>query len=58
MKLLKGLFYNEEGQGLVEYAMIMGIIALGTAIALNLMGVTIERVYDTIRFELISLPWD
>jgi len=58
MKLLHGLISNEEGQGLVEYAMIMGIIALGTAIALNLMGVTIERVFDTIRFEFISLPWD
>ncbi len=58
MKLLKGLINDEDGQGLVEYAMILGIIALGTAIALNLMGTTIERVFDTLRFELISLPWD
>ncbi len=58
MNLLKRLFRDEEGQGLVEYAMILGIVAIGVAVALDLLGTSIETVFNSIRTSLIALPWD
>jgi len=58
MNLLKRLFRDEEGQGLVEYAMILGIVAIGVAVALDLLGTSIETVFNSIRVSLLALPWD
>ena len=58
MEFLKKLIRNEEGQGLVEYAMILGIVAIGVAISLNLLGGEIESIFANISSALQNLPWD
>jgi pilus assembly protein Flp/PilA len=55
MGLLRRLICNEEGQGLVEYALLLAIIALGTIFALEALGVEIINVFDGIREGLEGL---
>ncbi len=49
------LFRNEEGQGLVEYAMILGLVALIVALALQAVGLGIEALFTQIDNGLSSL---
>lgn len=51
-KLLKRLVSGEEGQGLVEYALIIGLIAIVLIVALNGMAGGIAGVFDRIRIAL------
>ncbi len=39
---------REEGQGLVEYALILVLIAIVVIIVLTLLGTTISRVFSQI----------
>jgi pilus assembly protein Flp/PilA len=48
MKLLRRLVREEEGQGLVEYAMILGLVALIVALALQSVGLGIEALFTRI----------
>jgi pilus assembly protein Flp/PilA len=43
------LFRKEEGQGLVEYAMILGLVALIVALTLQAVGVGINALFLTIE---------
>lgn len=45
--MLKFLF-NERGQGLVEYALMILLIALVIIIALSLLGVELGNTFNTI----------
>ncbi|HTV74725.1 MAG TPA: hypothetical protein VME66_13595 [Candidatus Acidoferrales bacterium] len=38
MNALKVLFYDDGGQGLVEYALIIGLIAIASILALQYFG--------------------
>ena len=46
--MLRRLFRDEEGQGLVEYAMILGLVALIVALALQSVGLGIEALFTQI----------
>jgi pilus assembly protein Flp/PilA len=39
---------REEGQGLVEYALILVLVSVVSITALTLLGTTISGVFDTI----------
>jgi pilus assembly protein Flp/PilA len=39
---------QEEGQGLVEYALILVLVSVVSITALTLLGTTISGVFDTI----------
>jgi len=58
MELLRNLIRDEEGQGLVEYAMILGIVAIGVALVLNTLGAQIEGIFTQIGNGLVNMPWD
>ena len=45
---------NEKGQGFVEYALILIIVAIGALIVLALFGEQINDLYIFIRDELIA----
>jgi pilus assembly protein Flp/PilA len=56
LKLLRRLVSEEEGQGLVEYALIIGLVAVVLIVALQSMEGGIAGVFDRIRDRLIALP--
>ena len=45
-------FHDEDGQGLVEYAMIIMLVALVVLGALRLLGVQLSPVFSTIAGNL------
>lgn len=48
MELIKKLYVEEEGQGLVEYALIIGLIALAVMAALGPVGDIIKVKFNEI----------
>ena len=48
LKNFLGKFSREEGQGLVEYALILVLIAIVVIAALKLTGTTISGIFDDI----------
>jgi pilus assembly protein Flp/PilA len=46
--LLAGVFGGEEGQGLVEYALILALIAIIAIAALTLLGGSVSSVLSTV----------
>jgi pilus assembly protein Flp/PilA len=42
------LIHSEKGQGLVEYALILVLIALAVILGLRLFGVTIQDLYQNV----------
>ncbi len=46
--MLRNFFANEEGQGLVEYALILVLIAIAVIVALGLLGTRVDAIFDRI----------
>ena len=51
-KLIKKLYRDEEGQGLVEYGLILALVAIIVIVALRLLGTktknTMQNVADSL----------
>lgn len=45
MKKVKGFVRDEEGQGLVEYALILALIAIIVIVALSILGQKVNNTY-------------
>lgn len=45
MKKVKEFVRNEEGQGLVEYALILALIAIIVIVALSILGKKVNNTY-------------
>jgi pilus assembly protein Flp/PilA len=52
MEFLRTLRDREEGQGLVEYALILAAIAIGAVVILGEIGGDITTAFETVRDEL------
>jgi pilus assembly protein Flp/PilA len=52
MESLRSLRENEEGQGLVEYALIISLVSIGLVVALGLLKTDIESVFTKITTAL------
>jgi pilus assembly protein Flp/PilA len=50
--MLKRLLYESDGQDLVEYALLVGIVALGATVALQGFSNQIANVWNTISSTL------
>ncbi len=48
LKDFLGKFSREEGQGLVEYALILVLIAIVVLVALSAMGTNINTIFEEI----------
>ena len=46
--MLRNFFAKEEGQGLVEYALIIALIALVVIVALRALGNTVNTKFEEI----------
>jgi Flp pilus assembly pilin Flp len=49
MKALKNFIVREEGQDLVEYALLAALLSIVSIVALQTLGPTIAAVWDTIN---------
>ena len=54
MELIRRFVKEEEGQGLVEYALIIGLIAVVAIAALTASGGSISTIFNTISGKLSS----
>ena len=52
MNLIRRFVREEEGQGLVEYALILGLIAVVAIAALTASGGSIKSMFGTISTKL------
>lgn len=52
MELIKKLIKGEEGQGLVEYALIVGLIALICVAAITAAGGSVKSIWGKIQTKL------
>ena len=52
MNLITRFVREEEGQGLVEYALIIGLIAVVAIAALTASGGSISKIFDTVSSKL------
>jgi pilus assembly protein Flp/PilA len=46
LKLVEKLFREEEGQGLVEYALIIGLVSVALVVALGFLKDDIAQVFS------------
>ena len=51
-RLRLGIHQEEKGQTLIEYALLVVLIAVVVIVALNLLGPQINTVFNNIRTEL------
>lgn len=48
-------FQNEEGQGMVEYAMIIGLVSVGVIALLILLGGQVTDIFTQITTQLRTI---
>lgn len=54
MKKIKGFFSEEKGQGMTEYGLILGLIALAVVVILTTFGETLTTKFTEIKDELLN----
>jgi pilus assembly protein Flp/PilA len=52
MQLAKNLWNDESGQGLAEYALLLGLIVVGVVVLIQGMGVSIKNIFGRANTEL------
>lgn len=52
VEIFKNLVVEEEGQGMTEYGLILGLIAVGVIGVIALLGDEIGTVFENLRGEM------
>jgi Flp pilus assembly pilin Flp len=52
MALAKKLWADESGQGLAEYALLLGLIVIGVVILIQGMGISIRKIFGVANRDL------
>jgi Flp pilus assembly pilin Flp len=52
MALAKKLWADESGQGLAEYALLLGLIVIGVVILIQGMGLSIQKIFGVANRDL------
>ena len=52
MALAKNLWADESGQGLAEYALLLGLIVIGVVILIQGMGLSIRKIFGVANRDL------
>jgi pilus assembly protein Flp/PilA len=52
MALAKKFWNDESGQGLAEYALLLGLIVVGVVVLIQGMGVSIEKIFNKANADL------
>jgi pilus assembly protein Flp/PilA len=53
---LRALVRNDEGQDLIEYALLAGLITLVAVVAIGDAGTEVGRIWDNIYAALADVP--
>jgi Flp pilus assembly pilin Flp len=56
MKLFANLLADESGQGMTEYAILVGTLALGAILTLVAIGSRIKDVFTNVQTQLNNVP--
>jgi pilus assembly protein Flp/PilA len=51
---LRALAKNEEGQDLIEYALLVGLISLVAVVAITAAGLSVNTIFATIAGQLAA----
>ncbi len=54
--LVSQMMKSKKGQGMVEYGLIIGLIAIVVIVALTALGGGLERIFNEINAELPPAP--
>jgi pilus assembly protein Flp/PilA len=49
IELYSRVVNREEGQGLVEYALILSLVSIAAIVTLGILGVDVDQVLDTVE---------
>ncbi|WP_087972493.1 Flp family type IVb pilin [Oceanobacillus rekensis] len=55
---IKGLFIEEKGQGMTEYGLILGLIAVAVIVTLSLLGDQIGNIFKGLTDQLTGYTSD
>lgn len=53
-KLVKALWYDEKGQGLSEYALLLGLIVVGVVVIIKGMGGHVKNIFAKANNQLAN----
>jgi len=56
MTVVKTLLLDESGQGMTEYAILIGTLALGAIVTLLAIGTRLRNVFGNVQTQLNTLP--
>ena len=56
MAVVKTLLLDESGQGMTEYAILIGTLALGAVVTLLAIGTRLKNVFSNVQTQLNSVP--
>ena len=56
MAVVKTLLLDESGQGMTEYAILIGTLALGAIVTLLAIGTRLRNVFSNVQTQLNTLP--
>jgi len=51
---LRAFARNEEGQDLIEYALLVGLISLVAVVAIGLAGTAVQQIFTSIQQQLAA----
>ena len=53
---LKSLVFDESAQGMTEYAILLGTLALGAILTLVAIGNRLKTIYNNVRTQVNTVP--
>ena len=56
MAVVKTLLFDESGQGMTEYAILIGTLALGAIVTLLAIGTRLRTVFSNVQTQLNRVP--
>ena len=54
MALAKKFWDDESGQGLAEYALLLGLIVIGVVVLIQGMGISIQKIFTKANSDLAT----
>jgi Flp pilus assembly pilin Flp len=54
--MLTALLHDDRGQGMTEYAILVGTLALGAIATLNFIGTRIRSIFSNVNTQMANVP--